>query len=118
MDKTEELLAVLNLPEEQHIVKLLDLGAITSDEYDAVESGRIKADMLLADLAFRLRDEVSKTQYWQEAKYRVGNKVFGGYHEYKQDHESTWDEEAQPIHWIIAVLIAKGWANRRETKWK
>ena len=86
----QEILAILELPKEDQENALWGLKSF--DYY-----------CCLADLAFRLRNEVATqhSQYWRTAKSKVSHKVWGHYHDY------TWDELAQPIHWIIAALIVK-----------
>jgi len=70
----------------------------------------------LADLAFRLRDEAIKLSpiCFQQARAKIYYKV---YYYLKGESELVskeflctaewWIEEAKPIHWIIAALIAK-----------
>ena len=55
----------------------------------------------LADLAFRLRDEVVFSR-WQDGLEIVRN-------HYRPSHITlvAWALSAKPIHWIIAALIAK-----------
>ena len=100
----QELLAVLDMSEDEQVFWFYRRPE--EDLYRVVwiaPVARFKRYQL-ADLAFRLRDEIAtkKSQYWQTAKSKVAHKVWGTYHDY------TWDEEAKPIHWIIAALIAKG----------
>lgn len=68
----------------------------------------------LADVAFKMRDEIIKAGCdWFEAVCEViyyceGQKYCkecGRKHKTKKSF--NWHDDAQPIHWIIAVLIAK-----------
>lgn len=118
MDRIKELLAVLDMEEEskwEWLYKYADENDLLGIEpwHNFCITWKMSDVVLikcsLADLAFRLRDEaVEKHPFgWQPAKYKVGEKVWGGYHDYIRDHGSVWDEQAQPIHFIIAALIAK-----------
>lgn len=93
MTKTEKLLAVLDLPEKEQVDYLF------LHDYDLDES--------LADLAFRLRDEVleseSGTLHWVMAMFDVYMKMTGS----KLLNWKWGYVKAKPIHWIIAALIAK-----------
>jgi hypothetical protein len=61
----------------------------------------------LADLAFRMRDETVKS-YWGSARVRVFRAIKDVAHFGAAKYlEQWWDRYAQPIHWIIAALIAK-----------
>jgi hypothetical protein len=74
---------------------------------------------VLADLAFRLRDEVIEQNLtmWQRAMDIVFLKT--NEEHWKEEHQFTrwsavifwFSHKAKPIHWIIAALIAKGKAN-------
>lgn len=103
MTKTEELLKVLDLPKgEQQIwwENQTGLGSI-------IECSIPKA-------AFRLRDEVinndlkNETDNWCESSYEVFLYVIGEENERDEPGLDTWfTMYSKPIHWIIAVLIAK-----------
>lgn len=98
-----DLLKVLDLTEEEQKDWLWNNKLIHEDES-------------LADLAFRLRDEAVKLSpvcfqkarakiYYQVYYYPIGERVLQS-----KNFLCTaewWLEEAQPIHWIIAALIAK-----------
>jgi len=108
--RIEELLAMLDLPEEQYIAELLQLGAIASDEYDNVEAGRIKADILLAGIAFRLRDEVACVPDYKGSTSKALVMIFEKRTQIKGETptiEIWWIWNAKPIEWIIATLIAR-----------
>jgi hypothetical protein len=110
----KELLAVLDLPEEEHLMAVAKLAwrsrkksSILADFHREYKGGYM--DTSLADLAFRLRDEAvsdlperNAAEKWESALKAVCKHI-GIYlpiDEWFVDH-------AQPIHWIIAALIAK-----------
>lgn len=92
-DKIKELLAVLDMPVNKQRKRIAEL---TKIHYEGT----------LADLAFRLRDEVTSSsdlwpEIWNEALRLVAAK-------YRKTQKDEWFvDKAQPIHWIIAALIAK-----------
>lgn len=98
-----ELLKVLDLPEEEQWPWLWAEGIWT------------KAEESLADLAFRLRDEAysyCNSEVWELAVTKVANRAFGDWLGYDLlNVQGTWICLAQPIHWIIAAVIAKGIAD-------
>lgn len=86
--KIEELRAVLDMPENEQIDYLFLYGR--------------NLDESLADLAFRLRDEVVVNQgdvAWHKAVVIVC--------EYMGQGTAWFKNYGQPIYWIIAALIAK-----------
>jgi hypothetical protein len=110
-DRIEQLLKVLDLTEEEQFdfVVRQPLGIISGFmAFDWHEPENRKS--LLADLAFRLRDETPnfgvgcdqvwrwlREKYSKDGKNRevvLGTNIYFYYY-------------AQPIHWIIAALIAK-----------
>jgi len=98
-EKIKELLAVLNMPEDVVENYLLETG-----QMDSVES--------LADLAFRLRDEVKSLEHYPQfqARLKVYNYVRRNVPQrcdINHIDEHWWAMEAKPIYWIIAALIAK-----------
>lgn len=122
-DKIKELLAVLDLPEEEQWDWLyshreeygfeLDwINRAVPSAYKQVMLATIRRS--LADLAFKLRDEAVK-ENWGSWVYCVDT-VFAyvkpkGY-EGKDTNSLVWlATEGKPIHIIIAVLIAKEIAN-------
>lgn len=65
---------------------------------------------LLADLAFKLRDEAVAREdgNWCEAEYEVFLHIIGEENEKDAIGLDTWcSMYAKPIHWIIIALIAK-----------
>ena len=104
----QKLLAVLDMSEDEQdywTVENTDRG-IRGGNYES-----------LADLAFRLRDEIrSKVNYscWMNAKETVAKAIWSkhkwhkrGSYKYLTSIYTFWTNQAQPIHWIIAALIAK-----------
>ena len=92
--KIDELLAVLDMPEEKQQMWL-------------IYKQRIEPTESLADLAFKLRDEVIKKYKGQfnpiDSWVRGIIKVCSKFDWFLYD----WNILAQPIHWIIAALVAK-----------
>ena len=92
---------------EQELLAVLDMSEAEQSVWtEAPEHGNRQMGESLADLAFRLRDEVVAKSHadFHEAIYDVMVKVEGN------DNWATafWGEcIAKPIHWIIAALIAK-----------
>lgn len=122
-DKIKELLAVLDMPEEKQWTYLAKKGLMSHSWEDAQDIkleiptwrwessfGRKVKDKfraVLADLAFRLRDEavVEYEGSWGQATSLVYKYITGA-----KDKLLTgaWFLcTAQPIHFIIAALIAK-----------
>lgn len=94
MSKVDELLAVLDMP------------TVGNQIGWCLKNAGMKGTESLADLAFRLRDEVrylgnKKDKYFFEARAIVCRKS-------SATVAGIWfSRDAQPIHWIIAALIAK-----------
>ena len=110
--KVKELLAVLDLPEEEQI-RFLDKYPNRSIENEKVlvhgEWRLLKT--CLPTLAFRLRDEVVKTCH-----YKYDAAIIQVYSVSKKSAESFhwwWIRHSQPIHFIIAALIAKELAKEK-----
>ena len=106
----QKLLTVLDLPNaEQQIKALYDFGYTEYFVKLACGDG-IKYECRtgsLADLAFRLRDEVlnskNGTIKWVDGMFDVYMKMTGS----KLLNWKRGYIEAKPIHWVIAALIAK-----------
>ena len=92
--KKEELLKILDMSEEDEQEEAL-WEIYSPDHY-----------CCLAELAFRLRDEVAGTIWWDGAKIDVWEYVCSKKNRDIQ-LELFWIDWSQPIHWIIAALIAK-----------
>lgn len=102
----------LEMPEEVQITWLTDINVmhITRDA-----SGKNERLESLAELAFRLRDDMVKGNLskWQKAMDIVFLKVSEEH--WKEEHEfARWpavmfwlSHVAKPIHWIIIALIVK-----------
>ena len=107
MTKTEELLKVLDMPEEGQLVfvnKLWRTLLISAEfnlqpDIDGVLKMTTSNRRILAALAFRLRDEAVKEDEWRKGRQAVAD--------YLDRPACMWDEWSKPIHWIIAALIAK-----------
>ena len=102
----QELLAVLDMSEDEQF-KWLMYNDIVTNEY--VKCSR---HLILADLAFRLRNE-AKYEAWTDALATVSgyvqDKIAQAWNSEKEDLDVfDWKYNAKPIHWIIAALIAKG----------
>ena len=115
---TKQHLAVLNKTHEEQLKWCVDNAGL-----DIVGES-------LADLAFRLRDEVKDLPNfaWSKAWHLVVAKVRYNYDWGDEELEKNWQEwtgsndavpdtpdreifalyDSKPIHWIIAALIAKG----------
>lgn len=106
MSKTEELLAVLDLSEDEQFYWIDD--HITLKEYVCPHCGEQCASIETpADLAFRLRDKVlgneNGTIKWVAGMFDVYMKMTGS-------KLLSWKwgyVKAHPIHWIIAALITE-----------
>jgi hypothetical protein len=97
-EKIKELLAVLDLPAKEQYFKVLELCDESPADRDCPS---------LADLAFRLRDEMLKMEHYApfEARRLVGNYTTKSHS--IEISEYWWACKVKPIHWIIAALIAK-----------
>ena len=124
-EKTKELLAVLDMPEES----LDENRVILQPQYSALckyqkENGYFglphidctlggdKTKRFLAALAFRLRDELKSLEHYPQfqARLKVYNYVRRNVPQrcdINHIDEHWWAMEAKPIYWIIAALIAK-----------
>ncbi len=99
--KIKELLAVLDMLEVEQYCWLCD----HRPEYGYVITAYPEnPDMVLADLAFRLRDEVMN--FNKGAWYDATEQVWRECHNYRE-YRNFWVDRSKPIHWIIAALIAK-----------
>lgn len=101
--KVSTLLEILHMPEDRQKVCLAVDGVL--GDY-STES--------LAETAFRMRNEVIKAGCdWLSAVCEVIEYCEGQEYcdECGQKHKTekyfNWSEDAQPIHWIIAALIAE-----------
>ena len=104
-ERMNELLAVLDMPETEQWKRLRPFTDASGDDYERGLYSKCLRKRVLADLAFRLRDEAIE-------KYGVEfhNGIYAVQCYLKKEEWATafWGEVyAQPIHWIIAGLIAK-----------
>ncbi len=119
MDKTQDLLAVLDIKKSasgfyskstMQAKRLYELGY--TDLVEKLHCGRdgVTWDWKngIENLAFRLRDEVAdgkvKVANGDMSAWFVGLEMVEGYLE---ETGSWFMHRSQPIHWIIAALIAK-----------
>lgn len=119
---SKELLAVLDMTEDEQIDFLFDRGHIDNDDYEHMagnEPSKWRADIrhrVLADLAFRLRDEVvGHTPYSNRYFYNEAfDMVYKRAEENREEgtDKANWALDfARPIHWVVASLIAKELVN-------
>lgn len=107
----DDLLKVLDMSEEEQIEWVEDNCEMEGYEcemegYEAPISKLFVITESFADFAFRLRNEAVENDHTA-----FHNSIYVVQHHLKQDDWATafWGEVfAQPIHWIIAALIAKG----------
>lgn len=106
------LLDILDSPEDNQKIYLA-IGGILGIEEDE-KTGAAYLTESFADVAFRMRDEVIKNGCdWLKAVCEVIGHLEGQEYckECGQKHKTkkvfNWGEEAQPVHWIIAALIAE-----------
>lgn len=104
-DKIKELLAVLDLPEDEQFLWVYE--HITYEKYECHQcGGQDTSAETLADLAFRLRDEVCKVSC--EDYYSGLEAVYNHRHAKKYiSFYAFWTYQSKPIDMIIAALIAK-----------
>ena len=110
-----DLLKVLDMSEEQQQIWLIKKEVMVGAVLQCKGGGELPCPSeSLADLAFRLRDEVisndlkNETGWWCEESYEVFLYVIGEENEQDEVGLDTWFAMyAKPIHWIIAALIAK-----------
>lgn len=111
--KIKELLAVLDLPEEEQIQFLVDYLESSTDQSYLPDQ--------LADLAFRLRDEVIKLENGSKFLLEAIVEIIGHKegraicptcgHEQATRGFWEWRDKAQPIDHIVAALRAKEMAS-------
>ncbi len=116
MDKTD-LLKVLDMSEDEQITWFYRRPEPELHNIVLVSPKARFKEYRLADLAFRLRDEVrDKTELanakevvwgewcritWEQRKANGETKKHVRIHKF-------WLERSEPIHWIIAAIVAKG----------
>lgn len=119
----DSLLELIDAPFVSQQIHLVAAGIIKSGEDE--DTGAAYLEESFADLAFRLRDEIMQiekdAQYtlhphkglWLDALCEVIEYCEGRTYckECHQKHSTkklfSWGDHAQPIHWIVAALIAK-----------
>ena len=113
----QELLAVLDMDEDfqwNFLITRQDIQEMCQNQLDAWSESKYKR-RVLADLAFRLRDEIIVNEQgrmaWFNALFDV-NEYVGGSKKYTTP-SMPFDEDrwlcyyGKPIHFIIAALITK-----------
>jgi len=119
-DRIQKVLEILNLPAEEQLTWVaLNNNIIQIDvwEWDDVNNIVIPIEInwrILADLAFRMRDEADES-CWDKAKivvwvkyYPIADKNIRGFETKLSCAERFFtSKDAQPIHWICAALIAE-----------
>jgi 23S rRNA A2030 N6-methylase RlmJ len=105
-DRIKELLAVLDMTEKKQIswLKNLYYKNEESGKYDFLIDFYMDSESL-ADLAFRRRDKVDLVEF-ERATFRVCKKIKKK-EVLSNEKDGWWILKAQPIHWIIAALIAE-----------
>ena len=96
MDKVKELLGVLDLDADHRFWAVQK--DLLPDDAEMYDTGKIS----VADLAFRLRDEMFQSAKGKAAWCQGCRIVIETVN--NSDEFAVW---SQPIHWIIAALIAK-----------
>ena len=105
------LLEILGMPKDQQR-RCLEVDGILKTAED--EKGAAYLTESLAETAFRMRDEVIKAGCdWLQAVCEV-IEYCEGIRYCKECHQKrvtknyfNWNDQAQPIHWIVATLIAE-----------
>lgn len=120
MTKIDELLAVLDMPEREqckYFYDKIDSRCVDVENIVLIEgegmclefAGEVKFNKKeMADLAFRLRDETDKHE-WETGLFEIYEYLASKQPKKKMLYAfGFWKSAfAQPIHWIIASLIAK-----------
>jgi len=118
MSKKDELLAVLDMTEIQQAVWLAKEAYIscplTAKEFGSktddwrwetwAEHNIATIRISLANLAFIMRDEAVKKDI---TKYIDAENMVKAYVLIMTRYALNWSYDAQPIHWIIAALVAQ-----------
>lgn len=107
-DKIKELLGVLDMDSDSQFWTIQKY--LSPEEAELYDTSEIS----LADLAFRLRDEVKSKheKEWYRACFIVDEGLFNpnggrGYTEWHGAEAEHGILQRDPIHWIIAALITK-----------
>lgn len=108
MNEIDKLLEVLDVDEVSQKIWLAAQNIIKNSEG---EKGEVVLDESLADLAFRLREEIDIDMFWV-GMIQVMNKAATKKQIYPdvglvETNADWWWKYAQPVHWIISSLIAK-----------
>lgn len=105
-------LDLLDMSEEEQVKWLHAEGILKS--LGQVGYLSVNDRFLLAELAFRLRDEAtSNLMYWDSAKIEVWQ--YYCEHEHRDIQlELFWVDWSRPIHWIVAAIKAKQLAEKED----
>ena len=113
MTKIEELLGVLDLPDEKQ------QGAVIRLMCHPYTPNRQIRELSLADLAIRLRDEAVNTprpagiDYWQKGMVEVAKHcTYVSTTDWREQMYYFFTHKAKVKHWIIAALIARELAKK------
>ena len=118
---SKELLAVLDMTDIEQWDWVCRRNLVPACDWSGGRYHKNVRDCILADLAFRLRDEVSGPRSIFDCT-NLSLAFQGAWEQIAEHYQFEWREEkdhldcwiiyqAQPIHWIIAALIAKGMAD-------
>lgn len=123
MSKTDELLAVLDVPEEEQrkwVNKYCNKEKIDNTiliPHPELGCEDYEIEISLADLAFRLRDETDRHD-WETGLFEIYEYLASKQPKKKMLYTfGFWKTAfAQPIHWISAALKAKKLAEDKNGK--
>lgn len=107
-----DLLKVLDMSEDfqwNFLVSHQDIQELCEHQLDAFCQKKFKR-RILADLAFRLRNEVKGSEgheKWVKSTQKVFEYIHPGNSNNLYSVAAYFCDKAQPINWIIAALIAK-----------
>lgn len=107
-ERIKELLAVLGVSEDEQwgfLCSQKRIQEICGNQLDVFCQKKYKR-RVLADLAFRLRDETVYLRKIEIVFEHCEGKI-RNHRNPSQKYFIWWIEQAKPIHWIIAALIAK-----------
>ena len=105
--KVENLLKVLDMDNVKQFQWLLNKNIACDNLVRSQVTNKIVPHWIkfeLGHLAFRMRNQGLQSPYWQRALLDVHQKVEGPHN--RTMNYGFWFLRAEPIHWIIAALIA------------
>ena len=109
-----DIAKVLGMPNCEYVKWVYEQGLISKKDYYYYLEGGVPSSMVIADLAFRLRDEAvgENKERWLKACFEVDN-IAGNYNDgriYTRNNGYTAEYNVLkrgPIHWVLAALKAK-----------